>query len=133
MTKATNTPSRPLHGLVREIWLFWIAQKANKNLEKWGVQDFETLGLAVCEEAGELAQAILQNKHEGGERGRITHEALDLAALCVQVLVTMVEKHGAENVYNALFKDGVNNNLKVGSEPYLPNAGSALNSGRANE
>jgi len=94
--------SGPLHPLVREIWLFWIAQKANKNLEKWGVQDFETLGLAVCEEAGELAQAILQNKHEGGERGRITHEALDLAALCVQVLVTMVEKHGAENVFKAL-------------------------------
>ena len=65
-------------------------------------QDFETLGLAVCEEAGELAQAILQNKHENGERSRITHEALDLAALCVQVLVTMTERHGTENLMTAL-------------------------------
>ena len=97
-----------LHPLVRPVWMEWIARKAGKNLDKWGVQDFETLGLAVAEEAGELAQAILQNKHEGGERGRITHEALDLAALCVQVLVTMSERHGVENVWNALFKDGAN-------------------------
>ena len=34
----------------------------------------------------------------------------------------------------AVQRDGwANNNLKVGSEPYLPNAGSALDSGRANE
>lgn len=91
--------------MVRHIWLEWITSKAEKNLGKWGVQDFETLGLAVAEEAGELAQAILQNKHEGGERVRITAEALDLAALCVQVLVTMSERHGAENVLNALCED----------------------------
>ena len=90
--------------LVRAVWLDWIARKAGNNLDKWGVQDFETLGLAVCEEAGELAQAILQNKYEKGKRGRISHEALDLAALCVQVLVTMSQKHGAADVWNALFK-----------------------------
>jgi len=108
-----ETPDRDagngtLHPLVRPIWLEWIARKSGENLDKWGVQDFETLGLAVAEEAGELAQAILQNKHEGGERGRITLEALDLAALCVQVFVTMDEKHGADNVWNVLFKDGAN-------------------------
>jgi NTP pyrophosphatase (non-canonical NTP hydrolase) len=97
-----------LHPLVRPVWMDWINRRVAKNLDKWGVQDFETLGLAVAEEAGELAQAILQARDEGGERGRISHEAIDLAALCVQVLVTMVEKHGAENVYNALFKDGAN-------------------------
>ena len=68
-----------------------IARRVALNLEKWGVQDVETLGLAVCEEAGELAQAILQARFEGGARGRISQEAIDLAALCVQVLVTMKE------------------------------------------
>ena len=97
-----------VHPLVRPVWMDWINRRVAKNLDKWGVQDFETLGLAVCEEAGELAQAILQNKHENGERVRITQEALDLAALCVQVLVTMKEKHGAENVWNALFADESN-------------------------
>jgi len=101
--KVTRGKAR-LHPFVRAVWLEWISRKAGENLDKWGVQDFETLGLAVCEEAGELAQAILQNKHEDGKRGRISHEALDLAALCVQVLVTMSRKHGAENVWNALFK-----------------------------
>ena len=101
--KVTRGKAR-LHPFVRAVWLEWIARKAGENIEKWGVQDFETLGLAVCEEAGELAQAILQNKHEAGKRGRISQEAMDLAALCVQVLVTMSQKHGAENVWNALFK-----------------------------
>ena len=44
----------------------------------------------------------------GAEIGRISQEAIDLAALCVQVLVTMSERHGAENVWNALFADGSN-------------------------
>jgi len=61
------------------------SDRAKRNVEKWGLQDFETLGLAVCEEAGELAQAILQEKHEGGSRERITDEAIDLGALCIQV------------------------------------------------
>ena len=63
-----------------------LAEKAAANLAKWGMQDFETLGLAVAEEAGELAQAILQYLHEGGDRGRIMEEAVDLGALCLQVM-----------------------------------------------
>lgn len=108
-TEATGKAS--LHPLVCPVWSDWINRRVAKNLEKWGVQDFETLGLAVAEEAGELAQVILKARHEGSERGRISHEAIDLAARCVQVLVTMAEKHGAENVYNALFKDGANEAL----------------------
>jgi NTP pyrophosphatase (non-canonical NTP hydrolase) len=104
MSEAKNS----VHPLVRPVWMDWINRRVAKNLDKWGVQDFETLGLAVAEEAGELAQAILQARDEGGERGRISQEAIDLAALCVQVLVTMKEKHGAENVWNALFADGSN-------------------------
>jgi len=85
-----------------DTWARWIRRRAARNLEKWGVQDFETLGLAIAEESGELAQAILQHKHENGERSRITQETLDLAALCVQVLVSMRERHGAENLQRAL-------------------------------
>lgn len=114
MSAAKNS----VHPLVRPVWMDWINRRVAKNLDKWGVQDFETLGLAVCEEAGELAQAILQNKHENGERVRITREALDLAALCVQVLVTMKEKHGAENVWNALFADGSNAAGQGRRKPY---------------
>ena len=77
-----------VHPLVRPVWMAWINRRVAKNLDKWGVQDFETLGLAVAEEAGELAQAILQARYENGERGRIGEEAIDLAALCVQVLVS---------------------------------------------
>jgi NTP pyrophosphatase (non-canonical NTP hydrolase) len=63
-----------------------LADRAAMNLEKWGPQDFQTLGLAVCEEAGELAQAILQERHECGKRDRIREEAIDLGALCLQIL-----------------------------------------------
>jgi len=59
--------------------------RAKKNLAKWGDQDFETLGLAVAEEAGELAQAILKARHENGDRQRILQEAIDLGALCFQI------------------------------------------------
>lgn len=102
MKTPMSAANNGMHPLVKSVWMEWINRQVTKNLDKWGVQDFETLGLAVCEEAGELAQAILQNKHENGERSRITQEAIDLAALCVQVLVTMTEKHGAENLRRAL-------------------------------
>jgi len=60
--------------------------QAERNLAKWGHQDWETLGLAIAEETGELAQAILKCLHEGGPRERIQQEAVDLGALCLQVL-----------------------------------------------
>ncbi|MFH1603605.1 MAG: hypothetical protein ABIH03_06835 [Pseudomonadota bacterium] len=63
-----------------------LLQRASANLEKWGKQDFEMLGLAICEEAGELAQAILQTRHEGGFEDCIFDEAIGLGALCLQVM-----------------------------------------------
>jgi len=63
-----------------------LINRARKNIRKWSVQDFETLGLAVCEEAGELAQAIIKYKHEDGRRARIMEEAIDLGALCIQII-----------------------------------------------
>jgi len=73
--------SNTLRRLVRPL-----AERAARNLEKWGPQDFQTLGLAVCEEAGELAQAILKERHESGKRDRIREEAIDLGALCLQIM-----------------------------------------------
>lgn len=60
--------------------------QAAKNLKKWGKQDLETLGLAIAEETGELCQAILKARYEGGDRQRIREEAVDLGALALQVL-----------------------------------------------
>lgn len=62
-------------------------RKALENRAKWGSQDYETLGLAVAEEVGELAQAILKYRHEGAAEIRIAEEALDLGALCIQVIL----------------------------------------------
>ena len=64
------------------------AMKAEENIEKWGVQHLETLVLAIAEETGELAQALLQYRHEGGERQRILDETADLGALCCQIFVS---------------------------------------------
>ena len=77
----SEAKSNTLRRLVRPL-----VDRAARNLEKWGPQDFQTLGLAVCEEAGELAQAILQERHEAGRRDRIREEAIDLGALCLQIM-----------------------------------------------
>lgn len=61
------------------------SEKAEKNINKWGLQDIETLTLAMMEELGELSQAILQAKHENGDPQRIEEELSDLAALCYQM------------------------------------------------
>jgi len=62
------------------------ALRACKNLARWGKQNLETLGLAVSEETGELCQAILKERWEKGDRERIREEAVDLGALCMQVI-----------------------------------------------
>lgn len=67
--------------------LFWrIENRAFGNVQKWGPQSLETLGLAIAEETGEVAQALLKFAKEGGPPGRIREEAIDLAALCIQII-----------------------------------------------
>ena len=80
-----GTNGDSLHCHVRADWTEALAAKAEKNIKKWGLQSLETLGLAVAEEAGELAQAILKHRWEGGSLARIAEEADDLGALCLQV------------------------------------------------
>ena len=63
-----------------------ILLRAAANLKKWGDQDYETVALAIAEEAGEVAQAVLQHRHESGAEARIREEAIDLGALCLQMI-----------------------------------------------
>jgi len=61
----------------------WLA-KAEENIEEWGLQDEETLLLAIQEELGELTQAHLEARSEGGDPARVAEELDDLGALLIQ-------------------------------------------------
>lgn len=61
----------------------WIGQ-ADENIKEWGLQDEETLLLAIQEELGELTQAHLEARSEGGDPARIDEELDDLGALLLQ-------------------------------------------------
>jgi NTP pyrophosphatase (non-canonical NTP hydrolase) len=60
-------------------------RKAEANVAKWGWQSKHTLLLAATEELGELTQAFLEARHEGGGRMRMQAELDDLGALLVQL------------------------------------------------
>lgn len=60
-------------------------QKAEKNVGEWGWQSKATLLLAATEELGELTQAYLEHRHEGGDRARMQDEIDDLGALLIQL------------------------------------------------
>lgn len=57
------------------------------NAEKWGVQDLETLALAICEQSGKLSQSILHSTKEPDKcvAGRTLDEARHIGALSIQV------------------------------------------------
>ena len=59
--------------------------RAEHNLDKWGLQDPDTLILAMTEELGELAQAQLQSRADRSQRPRVREECVDLMALCLQL------------------------------------------------
>ena len=61
------------------------SDKARENLDRWGQQDVDTLLLAMQEELGELTQAHLEARAEGGDATRVGLELADLAALCFQL------------------------------------------------
>jgi len=66
-------------------WMKHLYGKAEKNIQKWGLQDVETLLLAIMEELGELSQAFLKFKYEGEKIERIEEELDDLGALIIQL------------------------------------------------
>lgn len=62
-----------------------LAEKAIENVAKWGRQDKSILALAMAEEMGEVARAVLKYKH-ADQMWRIYQEAIDLGALCLQMM-----------------------------------------------
>lgn len=74
-----DSTDRTRHGVQR-----W-HKKADENTEEWGLQEIETLLLAMQEELGELTQAHLEATHEDGSSRRVSDELDDLGALCVQL------------------------------------------------
>ena len=61
-------------------------RKAEENFDKWDDPGVEALALAIAEESGEIARAVLDFIHSGKPKARITEETHDLAALCFQML-----------------------------------------------
>ena len=64
-------------------------ERARRNVEKWGNHEVETLALAIAEETGEVCQAIMKARWEGGDRERIRDEVIDLGALCYQMILSL--------------------------------------------
>jgi len=62
--------------------------KAMDNVEKWGVQERETLLLAMLEELGELTQNCLENRYENGLNNEY-NELYDLTALMYQYMIVL--------------------------------------------
>jgi len=59
--------------------------RADQNVDEWGLQDVETILLAMQEEMGELTQAHLEATHEDGDADRVEEEMADLGALLLQL------------------------------------------------
>ena len=68
----------------REAISEWLS-RASENVERWGLQDTETLLLAMTEELGEISQAHLEAEHENGDPERVREELADLMALGIQL------------------------------------------------
>jgi NTP pyrophosphatase (non-canonical NTP hydrolase) len=72
-----------MNGEYKHIYEMWEAM-AEDNIQQWGIQERETLLLAMQEELGELTQAQLEYEHEHGHPERVREELDDLAALVIQ-------------------------------------------------
>lgn len=63
--------------------------KASENMAKWGLQEVDTLLLAMQEEMGELTKAYLESEYEEGDKDEIKKELDDLGALCIQLRIAV--------------------------------------------
>lgn len=77
----SDEPGREASSVLFDRWM----GKAAENIDEWGLQAEETLLLAIQEEVGELAQAHLEARAEGGDPERIDEELEDLGALLIQL------------------------------------------------
>jgi len=73
----------------------WIG-KASENIDEWGLQDEEKLLLTIQEELGELTQALLEARYEGGDESLIADELDDLGALLLQFHEARLEEVEAD-------------------------------------
>ena len=64
---------------------YWRDQ-AELNVEEWGLQDIDTVLLAIMEELGETAQAYLESEYEGKSEVALYDEIDDLAPLMWQLM-----------------------------------------------
>lgn len=80
------------HYTFLQIW----QEKARENVEEWGLQDRQTLLLAVQEELGELTQASLEHDYEDGDVQRMFAETEDLGALLIQFFHRIEHEVSAE-------------------------------------
>jgi len=69
-----------------------VAEHARNNIKKRGIQDLRTIALAIAEECGEVAQAILDWENDECAYVEIWEENVDLAALTYQLATLMVFK-----------------------------------------
>ena len=72
---------------IHEIWY----EKANENIDEWGIQDPMVVLLAIQEELGELTQAYLEATYEDGDREQAREEMHDLGALLFQLHWSLTE------------------------------------------
>lgn len=86
-----------IHAYSREL-----ENRADKNIQKHGLQNLNTLGLALAEETGEVCQAILQFHHENGTLKSLYQEAIDTGALCLQIMLLIDSEK--ERVSNEVMK-----------------------------
>jgi NTP pyrophosphatase (non-canonical NTP hydrolase) len=72
------------------VLVFQELQHAQEKHPNWPNSGFEALAI-VTEEVGELAKAILQFKHEGGDPERIRQEAIQVAAMGMRYVLNLPE------------------------------------------
>ena len=68
-----------------------LADKGLENIGKWGMQDMTILTMAISEECGEVARAVLDHLHVAGDIDRAYQESIDLGALCIQLMLLVRE------------------------------------------
>jgi len=75
-----------------ERFLYALVVQAQLNFQSWGMQGLETLALALSEEQGEVARAVLDRRaaalssEPGAPLGAIREETVHAGALCLQLL-----------------------------------------------
>lgn len=79
------------NGRFSDVAKLW-ATIAEENINHWGGQDVETLILATLEELGEMTQAFLEYKYEGGDFEEVCQELSDLAPLMFQLKESLDER-----------------------------------------